>query len=129
MTPEQLHERVSGAADFWWAELRKFYPTISKVRPAIKYNKRLKTTAGRAFIYDDPAYIDLSVDLLWEYPGQFTNDTIAHEYAHIVAFKVYQDPGHGIGWKTVMRSIGLEPNRCHQMVNSKHEARKAGIKC
>jgi predicted SprT family Zn-dependent metalloprotease len=124
MTSDELHNKVIASADNWWGILQSKYPTISKIRPAVKYNKRLKTTAGRAFIENKPQYIDLSNELLWEHPNDFFDDTIPHELAHCAAYTVFGDSGHGIGWKTVMRAIGLEPTRCHNMVNSKHEERK-----
>jgi SprT protein len=124
MTPEQLHGYVTVAADDWWNKLRALYPSIAATRPEVKYNKRLKTTAGRAFIESKPQYIDLSTELLWQHPEKFMVDTIPHELAHCAAYTVYGDTGHGKGWKLVMRSIGLEPERCHTMVNVIHQNRK-----
>lgn len=124
LTPEELGNLVAASAKFWWAKLYTLYPVIGPHIPKIKYNKRLKTTAGRAFYAAVPQYVDLSVELLWEYPDEMLNDTIPHELAHLAAFTVYGDSGHGPSWKKVMREIGLEPSRCHNMINTRHEARK-----
>lgn len=101
-----------------WTILRNHYPQIQAATPAVKLNKRLKSTAGRAFIESVPQYIELSHDLFSLYPEEFQTDTIPHELAHLVAYTVFNDPGHGKGWKTVMCTIGVEPNRCHNMVNT-----------
>lgn len=91
--------------------------------PTVKINNRLKTTAGRAWY--DLHMIDLSRELLEEHPDHFVKDTIPHEVAHLVAGIVYEDFGHGQGWKKVLRLMGWTTTRCHNMVNSLHEMRKA----
>ena len=125
MTPEKLGEAVTAKADTVWLRLRKVYPQLNGIpRPLIKYNKRLKTTAGRAFYDSNPVYIDLSVDLLWEHTEEMINQTLPHELAHIAAFIVFKDAGHGAGWKRVMVALNIPVNRCHTMINSRHEANK-----
>lgn len=110
-------------AAHWWRILVAKY-NVCRIVPAVKINKRLKTTAGRAWIDANPQYIDLSYELLQQYPDYFSQDTIPHELCHLIAFTVYEDSGHGPAWKNVMRSIGLEPTRCHSMINQVHESRK-----
>jgi len=101
----------------WWNRFLKVYPQIQTEYPQVKLNNRLKSTAGRAFIENDPQYIDLCTELFWQYTEQFVEDTIPHELAHLVAFTVYGDPGHGSGWKTVIHKMNISTNRCHTMVN------------
>lgn len=47
----------------------------------------------------------------------FINDTIPHELAHLIAFKIYgpKIKPHGPEWKFVCRKLGYEPNRCHTL--------------
>ena len=40
-------------------------------------------------------------------------NTISHEIAHIVAFYVYADRGHGAHWKRVHRMLGGTGERCY----------------
>jgi len=40
-------------------------------------------------------------------------DTISHEVAHIVAYFVYGDRGHGWRWKSVHRTLGGTGERCY----------------
>ena len=97
--------------------MRVFYPQIQAEYPKVVLNNRLKSTAGRAFIENNPQYIDLSTELFWQYTEQFVQDTIPHELAHLVAFTVYGDPGHGIGWRNVITKMNIPTKRCHNMVN------------
>jgi predicted SprT family Zn-dependent metalloprotease len=49
------------------------------------------------------------------------NETAPHEFAHIITYLVYgsntffnkRNKPHGYEWKSVMRCLGLNPERCH----------------
>lgn len=118
-TPEALGDYVRARMEYvWQKQLRIAYPMIQANTPKIVFNKRLKTTAGRAFIEHAPQYIDLSNDLLWQYPQEFHDTIIPHEAAHLAAFTRFADHGHGAGWKKVMAYLALPADRCHNMVNA-----------
>lgn len=70
------------------------------------------STAGRAWL--GQWRIQLNEQLCKENLEDFMNDTIPHEVAHLIAYKVFGDDGHGEGWKSVMRALGLNPTRCHE---------------
>lgn len=44
---------------------------------------------------------------------QIINVTVPHEVAHLIAFRLFSDHGHGRWWKYVMTHLGLPPKRCH----------------
>ena len=120
MKAPTMQEMADRSAQDTWDILCFLYPkTLTKTAPAVVLNKRLKTTAGRAFIERNPQCIDLSVELFEQYPDEFCRVIIPHELAHCVAFLVYNDPGHGKSWKKIMKELGLPPERCHNMVNYK----------
>ena len=122
ITPAEMHELVGATADHTWAKFRKQYPKLVAKRPAIKYNARLKVTAGRAFYWLD--HIDLSLPLMWEHGQTFLDWTIPHEFGHMVAWRIFEDKDHGEGWHKVMRSIGVQYSRCHPFTNTLHELQK-----
>ena len=125
MTTQELGNKVTAKADLVWQQLCQLYPQLGGIpRPAVKYNARLKTTAGRAFFDSNPPYFDLSLELLWQYPDTVIEDTVPHELAHIAAYIVFGDCGHGKAWKSVMLAINRPPAVYHNMLNSKHETRK-----
>jgi predicted SprT family Zn-dependent metalloprotease len=119
MKATTLQNLADCSVQYTWDILCNLYPNLTKTAPTVVLNKRLKTTAGRAFIEHDPQYIDLSVELMEQYLNEFCTVIIPHELAHCVAFLVYNDPGHGKGWKRIMKELGLIPERCHNMVNYK----------
>ena len=109
-----------------WARAQAAYPAVSGMSPpAVKINARLKTTAGLA--YGTQHRVEFSAELMWEHTQHFIVDTIPHEVAHIVADLQYVGcKAHGAEWRSVMKFLsGIEPRRCHNLVNSVWEARKA----
>jgi predicted SprT family Zn-dependent metalloprotease len=90
-------------------------------------NPRLTSTAGRAFLNGEPTehYIDLSCYLSEKYPVDMQEDTIPHELAHIIAWRLFQEPRHGAAWKqTAIRLYG-NCNRTHQYETLNAAQRKA----
>lgn len=77
----------------------------------VRMNGRLTSTAGRA--YFESGKLEFSPSLYEQNQQDFLENTVPHEFAHLVAFRLYGDNGHGQGWKAVMRDMGLEPTRCH----------------
>lgn len=105
----------------WWKKAEdKFGLKIGKM-PAVKMNSRLTSTAGRAFLEQD--YIDLSCYLMDNNREYFAEDTIPHELAHIIAWRLYKDRGHGAAWKSVALALYGANNRCHTM-QTKRKAEK-----
>ncbi len=101
----------------------------------ISYAKR-GSTAGVAHLGKDK--ISLNGQLLVENEDEMINETTGHEVAHMIDFWVngvnYYWKGnrrcqdqHGENWKSVMRLIGQDPTRCHDMDVSSVRIRK-GIK-
>ena len=48
--------------------------------------------------------------------SHYMSDIVGHETAHYIQRKIYPtSSAHGIEWKNVMRILGLNPTRCHEM--------------
>lgn len=89
--------------------------------PIIKFNLK-GTTAGTA----NPATNTLRFNMTalkvaggWEH---LLNETVPHEVAHLVQYSNCNwpknrrsNPPHGVYWKKVMMSFGVEPERCHSL--------------
>jgi SprT protein len=69
------------------------------------------TTAGRAHLRLN--HIKINPILFKENREKMLSQTIPHEIAHLVAYRVFNDTGHGKFWKHVMVQFGLKPDRCH----------------
>ena len=80
------------------------------IYPQIDFSLR-GTTAGRAKLLRWG--VQYNMILAKENQASFINRTVPHEVAHLVAYALYKDNGHGRMWKHVMRVFGKEPTRCH----------------
>lgn len=93
--------------------------------------------AGMA--YQTGMKVILNTTLLMENPEEVLNQTIGHEYAHLVQFDKFSNKGaattgHGPEWHAAMKVFGLPPTKKHSMnvANSllryKKEGKKRGKK-
>jgi SprT protein len=110
LTPEikqRVESRLAVLLGHAQAAFDQRYPV-----PRVDYDLR-GTTAGRA----DPRRfrIRLNPVLLIENPTDFVHQTLAHEFAHLIAHRVYGAciRPHGSEWQAVMRLFGVTPDRCH----------------
>ena len=56
--------------------------------------------------------------------------TIPHEFCHLVAYRAFNERGHGPMWKHVMRTMGYEPTSCHSYeVQKRSSAKVYKFKC
>lgn len=100
---------------------------------AVKYTLRGRT-AGRAHLMS--GFININSVLLVENVDEMINDTVGHEVAHMIDYWVNgvnfywkgrrrcQDQ-HGENWKSIMRLLGQDPSRCHNMDTSNAVVRKS----
>lgn len=109
-TDTYLLNLANHTLDRVWAQSRDIFGArrIGKA-PIILINGRLRTTCGRAFLLENK--IDLSRKLFVEYTPAFIRDIIPHEVAHFVAWRRFEDCGHGTDWKNVMKALGKKPLR------------------
>ena len=98
-----------------------FYPGTFK-DITFTMNGRLTSTAGRAFIAE--GRMDFSKVLYSQNEEAFLADTVPHEFAHIVAYRVYGSTGHDASWRKVMEMLGYTPTRCHSYEVQKRSSAK-----
>ncbi len=67
--------------------------------------------AGKAFCLKWE--IKLNPVLMRENLQDFLDDTIPHEWAHLVAFEVFKERGHGAWWWWTMGRLNIKSTRCH----------------
>jgi len=112
-----------------WMRLDKMYPGQLGTMPTVEISNRMKTTAG--YCYWERRHTKYSLELLSQYPEEFRLETIPHELAHQVNWDLFRPAGNGChdaNWKQIMINLGLQPNRCHDMINVLHAARRAKVK-
>ena len=123
MSPEEALVFVENLSFVWWEKAWHIWGGRIGPLPASRINKRLKSTAGRAFIMADQPYSDYSLYLLNKYRQEFENDTIPHELSHHIAWRVWKDRGHGKAWKQVAERLYGSCARTHTM-ESEYQAKQ-----
>ena len=104
---ERINELHSMVQDHWAVDMRQ---------PSLRYDLKGKV-AGTANSHSNT--IRINYVLLKENVEHFIQQTVGHEYAHLVTDQLYalnkigKPSPHGREWKNVMRSIKLRPDRCH----------------
>ena len=96
---------------------------VSIPRVPVVFENRSKTRAGcvhysrsRMTGKTEITKISLSNQLLMLNGMTFVNRTPAHEAAHVIEMTVFKQGGHGSTWQRVMRMLGQEAERCHDMI-------------
>jgi predicted SprT family Zn-dependent metalloprotease len=84
----------------------------------VKYDLAGTRVAGMAVtIVEQQKFImHLHEAALLEYSENYIEETVVHEFAHLVQDLVWGETrSHGREWKNVMKSFGAKPDRCHSM--------------
>lgn len=100
-----------------WGRLHAQYPRrLPATAPAVAFYRR-GSTLGRAYLGDrGGASVAFHEGLLARCDGQTQLvETVAHELAHVAAFRIAGDRGHGAAWRDVMLRLGFEPQRTHAL--------------
>lgn len=86
----------------------------SVARCEIVFNPKMRTALGRAYYQENK--IEMNSRVLSRNPEKY-DSTFAHELAHLISYALYgrRGAGHGRMWRSVMRSLGQEPTRCHSI--------------
>jgi predicted SprT family Zn-dependent metalloprotease len=77
-------------------------------------SKRLRRAAGRCTYWrlKDTFKIEFSQSLFDSFPEMEKTDTVIHELAHAVCFRLNMERGHGADFKSVCRAMGGTGERC-----------------
>ena len=114
MISEDIHNKVVEVIKMLTDKTFDIYNIT--IEPDISYNLR-GAFAGTASFSKN--LIKLNRFLIVENLDRYIEDTIPHEFAHLVTKKLYPfSKPHGKEWKSVMKTLGYTPERCHNMDTS-----------
>jgi SprT protein len=103
--------------------------TVPKV--PVMFNPRLTSCGGKAVyrsLFFTPVRIELSLPLLLLNTQEFIDQVPAHEIAHIIDVVVNKrSSSHGYSWGSIMRLLGKEPERTHNMETPLRKSRKTMV--
>ena len=105
----EVKSKVTAQINKTLADAKKLFG-YNKPFPEVEYNVN-GTCAGKAWYRTNK--VSFNPVLLMENVDEFLARTVVHEVAHLIAWDVYLDKGHGAQWRRVMTRLGAEPKRCH----------------
>lgn len=102
---EELRQRAAALFELWRVPDRSI---------EVRWNRRLKTSAGRAFVRS--GRIELNPNLLAGAPEQVAT-VLTHEAAHVAAWRLFGPAAdaHGRQWRALMRLAGCSPAVTHDL--------------
>lgn len=89
------------------------YPILRDTRFVV--NTRCRARAGQAKLHLNVVEISAFFFVGRPENEKDMHNTILHEIAHIVAYALHRDRGHGLAWRSIARQIGCTGDRCHTM--------------
>lgn len=104
--------------DYALANLAKNAPDIAAKMSwhwtDVVMSKRLRRCAGRCCYWraKDELKVEFSTSLFESMPEMEKTDTVIHELAHAICFRLSLDRGHGYEFKRVCRLMGGTGERC-----------------
>jgi predicted SprT family Zn-dependent metalloprotease len=104
--------------DYALANFRKNAPELASQMSwhftDVVVSKRLRRAAGRCSYWraTDEMRIEFSANLFENIPEMEKTDTVIHELAHGVCFRLKLDRGHGYEFKRICKLMGGSGDRC-----------------
>ena len=87
-----------------------------KIKNPVKINFNFSLRGRVAGTAESNGNINYNLDIANKNYDIFINDTVPHEVAHVICFQVYPyAKPHGREWKSIIRKLGYNDNRCHSM--------------
>lgn len=108
LNPEDVKELTQHTRQ-WVAKANQLYTTEANAKlPYPKIHLDLTSNnAGEAHLKAN--LLRYNPILFSENKAEFLNVIVPHEVAHLAAWHFFEEPGHRIKWKRVMRMFGLPP--------------------
>lgn len=92
----------------------------------LRLNPRLRVALARAFMKTDTIEINPTT---WALNPSLRAEIMAHEFAHIVAYRRHYSTGHDLAWRMAMRSLGYTPRRTVAAKGCEHNTRTVHCGC
>lgn len=94
--------------------------------PEIRFDLRGQAAGQARIAAGQAGQIRYNRQLLCDNPAEFLAQTVAHEVAHLVAYRVFGQRirPHGREWRAVMALFGAPPQRCHRFAVAQDAGRR-----
>lgn len=126
-------EALKNTIQAYHAEAIERMPEIADIEIYTHLNERMRSNGGTASVRGGVGYISLNYRLHRDNGWTKLKQTYLHELAHVVQRLKYGSKvkSHGVEWQRIMRQLGANPERCHDMDVSayKQKRKRISYKC
>jgi len=108
-------------AEHWFRRYR-----VAPPQPELRFDLTGRSAGQVRFAPGRPPVIRFNLAIAARHPGQFVDETVAHEVAHLVTAACFpRARPHGPEWRSVMASFGWDDApRCHQFAVPQDQVRR-----
>jgi len=115
-----LQDQAVQLTEYWIHRARELTGTSARRLPVPEVAFDLRgRSAGQAIFArrSREVRIRINAKLLASHPKEMLEETVPHEVAHVVIFRLYgrKAKPHGDEWKALMRVFGVDPAPCHTL--------------
>jgi len=118
--PVDSQAKALQLTEYWIRRAREIFEVSARRLPVpdVRFDLRGRAAGQAVFARRSrQVHIRINTALLASHPQEMLDDTVPHEVAHVVIFKLYgrRAKPHGKEWKALMRAFGVEPKPCHTL--------------
>lgn len=115
-----MQARVVELTGYWIGRARELTGASARrlPLPEVRFDLRGRAAGQAVFIRRSRAcHIRINAALLVSHPREMLGETVPHEVAHVVIYRLYgrHAKPHGAEWKALMRAFGVAPEPCHTL--------------
>lgn len=113
MEHENLIAPLHESLDTWFEKAKQTFNLSNWKKPKLDIVSLTGTKGGTATLQENK--IRVNFGLYKQNQTSFLSQVIGHEISHLANYQLYgnMQDGHGAKWQSVMRRLGLVPDRCH----------------
>lgn len=117
---DDLQARAIQHTEYWTRRAREIFAVSARRLPVpdVRFDLRGRSAGQAVFARRSrQIHIRINAALLASHPTEMLDDTVPHEVAHVVIFRLYgrRAKPHGEEWKALMRAFGIDPRPCHTL--------------
>ncbi|RJS94463.1 SprT-like domain-containing protein [Salinisphaera sp. Q1T1-3] len=118
--PDDLHARVEARAAYWIDRAREITGASARRLPVPEVRFDLRGRAAGQAVFarrSRRCHVRINADLLASHPREMLDETVPHEIAHVVVYRLYgtRAKPHGREWQSLMQAFGVDASPCHAL--------------
>lgn len=117
---DDAQARALELTEYWIGRARELTGASARRLPVPEVRFDLRGRAAGQAVFarrTQRCHIRLNAQLLASHPGEMLTETVPHEVAHVVIYRLHgrKTKPHGAEWKALMQAFGIDASPCHAL--------------